>query len=104
MLEQNVELEETCRGLQEQISQKEQEIMNLENKANDIDDEMKRALEEKTEQIESLERRVKRLTNSLDNTVTTCHPSPPSHSICLHVQKKDLQAKKEELEEIQNKA
>ena len=75
LLEHNVELEETCRGLQEQISQKEQEIMDLENRFGDLEDQMKRAIEEKQDSIESLERKIKRLNTSLDSTVTLCSHS-----------------------------
>jgi len=84
LLERNVELEESCKRVEEQMSLKEQEVMKLDSKCSDLEDEMTRALEEKEESIGSLERKVRRLNTNLETT------------------KKDLQAAKEELDNLQD--
>lgn len=78
LLERNVELEESCKRVEEQMSLKEQEIMKLDSRCSDLEDEMTRAIEEKEESIESLERKVRRLNTSLETAV-----SLPSLLICI---------------------
>lgn len=62
-------MENTCQGVEEQVSQKEQQMLELENRFNDLEEESRRALQEKQEQVDSLEHRIKTLSHSLDSTV-----------------------------------
>lgn len=69
LLQRNVELEESWRNVEEKMSQKEQQVMELGNKLTDIQEDHQRKIGEKEEAIEGLEKQVRKLKRSNDSTV-----------------------------------
>jgi len=82
MLEKNVQLEETLNTMQTQLNKRDEDVHELEQKFSSMEGEMKKALSNKTTAMEKLQKKAKKLSSTLDETVSPDRILVRKNSFC----------------------